>query len=419
MLGKNKLRVKILEDKDIIYLDGGFFGSSYNSKKFTFLNKNNGLIYLKKEGNFYRQIDEDNPFVYELDNSVSELRDLKEVKWNDIYSSSNDNGSEKVYQYVINKLSKFKKPKDNYLYEFKSSISFATTIYINGSEANFHLDEYLYVPKRIEDEGLDYVEILVAKDEVFLKFTRFLSDGSYSVIYDNDFNVVMEGENSSSNMWNRLENYKKNDGREMIKQWGFIRETSEIAERAGIDKATGIPRTGLDEYLSVIFPDTDDWVHDKTTGLVKKDGKKSLSRPDYRSEQLKLIVEFDGLPHYQKPSDLQRDMTNQELYESYGYKVVRVPYFIQLSNEVVEKLFGVKVEEPLFDDSIPSLSVEACNTPAFLCPVGIYRMARDFNISEKQYEVNVNYLKESDNLLTNLDLLEAAKEDIDKHGFRL
>ena len=46
-------------------------------------------------------------------------------------------------------------------------------------------------------------------------------------------------------------------------------------------------------------------------------------------------------------------------------------------------------------------------------------MARDFNISEKQYEVNVNYLKESDNLLTNLDLLEAAKEDIDKHGFRL
>ena len=66
----------------------------------------------KKEGNFYRQIDEDNPLVYELDNSVSELRDLKRVKWiYDIYSSSLDNGSEKVYQYVINKLSKFKKQK--------------------------------------------------------------------------------------------------------------------------------------------------------------------------------------------------------------------------------------------------------------------------------------------------------------------
>ena len=419
MLEKNKLRVKFLEDKDVIYLDGSFFGGSYNSEEFTFLNKNNGLIYLKKEGNFYRQIDEDNPLVYELDNSVSELRDLKRVKWiYDIYSSScHNDGSERVYQYVINKLSKFKKPKENYLFEFKDS--WAPIIYINGGSAKLHLEEYLYVSKKIENEDLDYVEILVAKDEVFLKFTRLLSDGSYSVIYDNDFNVVMEGEISPSDMWNRLENYKKNDGKEMVKQWGFVRETSEIAERAGIDKATGIPRTGLDEYLNVIFPDIDDWVHDKTTGLIKEDGKKSLSRPDYRSEQLKLIVEFDGLPHYQKPSDLQRDMANQELYESYGYKVVRVPYFIQLSNEVVEKLFGVKVAEPLFDDSIPSLSVEACNTPAFLCPVGIYRMARDFNISEKQYEVNVNYLKESDNLLTNLDLLEAAKEDIDKHGFRL
>lgn len=217
LLGKNKLRVKILEDKDVIYLDGGFFGNSYYSKKYTFLNKNSGLIYLKKEDNFYRQIDKDNPFVYELDNSVSELRDLKRVKWYDIYSPSyGNNGSEKVYQYVINKLSKFKKPKDNYLFEFKDS--WAPIIYINGGSAKFHLDEYLYVPKRIEDEDLDYVEILVAKDEVFLKFTRFLSDGSYSVIYDNDFNVVMEGENSSSNMWDRLENYKKNDGKEMVKQ---------------------------------------------------------------------------------------------------------------------------------------------------------------------------------------------------------
>ena len=39
----------------------------------------------------------------------------------------------------------------------------------------------------------------------------------------------------------------------MVKQWGFIRETSKIAEKAGIDKATGILRTGLDEYLSVIL----------------------------------------------------------------------------------------------------------------------------------------------------------------------
>ena len=41
----------------------------------------------------------------------------------------------------------------------------------------------------------------------------------------------------------------------MIKnKWGFLRETAELARKAGIDKDTGIHRTGLDEYLKIIFP---------------------------------------------------------------------------------------------------------------------------------------------------------------------
>lgn len=33
------------------------------------------------------------------------------------------------------------------------------------------------------------------------------------------------------------------------RQWGFLRETKEKAAEAGIDKDTGVCRTGLDEYL--------------------------------------------------------------------------------------------------------------------------------------------------------------------------
>ena len=44
----------------------------------------------------------------------------------------------------------------------------------------------------------------------------------------------------------------------MSKNWGFLRETSELAKKAGIDKDTGLVRTGLNEYLDVIFPDTHD-----------------------------------------------------------------------------------------------------------------------------------------------------------------
>lgn len=46
-------------------------------------------------------------------------------------------------------------------------------------------------------------------------------------------------------------------------KWGFLRETTEQAKKAGIDKDTGLHRTGLDEYLKAIFPDVSDWVHDK------------------------------------------------------------------------------------------------------------------------------------------------------------
>ena len=48
----------------------------------------------------------------------------------------------------------------------------------------------------------------------------------------------------------------------MNKVWGFLRETTELAQKAGIDKDTGLIRTGLNEYFDVIFPDTHDWLHE-------------------------------------------------------------------------------------------------------------------------------------------------------------
>ena len=59
----------------------------------------------------------------------------------------------------------------------------------------------------------------------------------------------------------------------MTTKWGFLRETKELAQAAGIDKDTGYHRTGLEDYLKVIFPDVseDEWVHNKAFG--KHNGK--------------------------------------------------------------------------------------------------------------------------------------------------
>ena len=130
-------------------------------------------------------------------------------------------------------------------------------------------------------------------------------------------------------------------------------------------------------------------------------------RPDYRSESLKLIVEFDGLPHYTDPSNILRDADNTAFYEKCGYKVVRIPFFIQLTNEVVEQLFGVSVEEPLFCEGIPSLGPKGKNTPAFLCHKGIQKMAREYLRFPEQYATNMKFLKkQEDQYLVDYTLLE-------------
>ncbi len=142
----------------------------------------------------------------------------------------------------------------------------------------------------------------------------------------------------------------------MERKWGFLRETDEQAKEAGIDKDTGLHRTGLEVYLQIIFPQVDVWLHDKTLGMI--DGINHRSRPDYRSEQLKLIVEFDGLQHYTKPDIIEKDLKNTERYTSIEYKVVRIPYFIQLSHKAVKTLFDVTLVKPQKDKNKPFVSIK-------------------------------------------------------------
>lgn len=101
------------------------------------------------------------------------------------------------------------------------------------------------------------------------------------------------------------------------KRWGYLRETTQKAQKAGIDPETGLFRTGLEVYLKAIFPDVNDWISDK-----KVEGLKRNFRPDSRNEQLQLIVEFDGLPHYTDPQNIHLDEVKTKYYQDAGYKVV-------------------------------------------------------------------------------------------------
>ena len=124
-----------------------------------------------------------------------------------------------------------------------------------------------------------------------------------------------------------------------------------------------------------------------------------------------LIVEFDGVQHYQNPDRIKNDDKNQKVYEANGYKVVRIPYFIQLTNDAVEQLFGIKLKEPLFDGSIPSMGPKGKNSPASCCPLGLMRMAEEIQRFPEQMHVNIKALEDADDdVITGVSLLKREIE---------
>lgn len=100
------------------------------------------------------------------------------------------------------------------------------------------------------------------------------------------------------------------------------------------------------------------------------------ARPSYRCENLKLIVEFDGYPHYQIPATILQDWQQDAIYRAMGYRVVRLPYFVRMSPEVARHVFGSSngCIEPsrvqgFIDDDDP--------LPAAFCSLGVERFMQD------------------------------------------
>ena len=169
-------------------------------------------------------------------------------------------------------------------------------------------------------------------------------------------------------------------------KWTWLREKLTGDNEKDIDPITGWRRTPFEKYRDVIFPEVDDWIH-----IRKCPGTNSY--PDFRSETLKMVIEVDDPLHYTNPAKILDDRKKDIQYRALGYEVVRIPYFIQLTNQAVKQLFHRDVSEPLFNPLLPSLFAELTNTPAFLCPAGLLRMAHEFHAFPDQYEVNVKFLE--------------------------
>lgn len=126
-----------------------------------------------------------------------------------------------------------------------------------------------------------------------------------------------------------------------------------------------LTQENLLRYLQLVYPEVNDWIIDKPFS------KEIKLRPDYRSDTLKIIVEFDGFQHYTNASNIIKDINRDKLFLEKGYKVIRVPYFIQACEYTLKVLFGrdVKLEQKFAHGFISKLST--CYLPASFCNLGL------------------------------------------------
>lgn len=125
----------------------------------------------------------------------------------------------------------------------------------------------------------------------------------------------------------------------------------------------------LESYLKLIFPN-EIFIHNKTFPGYR-------FRPDFRCDNLKLVVEFDGDRHYTQAKVILNDQYKDYVLKEHGYKIVRIPNFVQLSTEVIKFLFGVDYEfEQIFPHGFISKEV---TLPADFCCLGIKKFNNDLD----------------------------------------
>jgi hypothetical protein len=142
----------------------------------------------------------------------------------------------------------------------------------------------------------------------------------------------------------------------------------------------------LSEVLKEIFPSAT-FIHDE---VVLDSSIKG--RPDYRCEELKLIVEFDGDQHYRNVKKIKNELKKDLIYSGMGYNIVRIPYFVQISALLIEKLFnkGVKYQQTFPHGFISKTVIMPCD----FCELGIKKFEMDLDkFSYAKTEI-INSLKE-------------------------
>jgi hypothetical protein len=132
-------------------------------------------------------------------------------------------------------------------------------------------------------------------------------------------------------------------------------------------------------------------------------GSNIQSRPDFRCDALKLIIEFDGYRHYNDIKTIINDHNKSYVYGNMGYKIIRIPYFIQLSTIMIKQLFGVDYE--YIQSYQHGFIDEAALLPANFNEEGVKRFIKDLDTYKFAHSEIIMSLKNKIRICNNIDMV--------------
>ena len=103
----------------------------------------------------------------------------------------------------------------------------------------------------------------------------------------------------------------------------------------------------------------------------------------------KLVVNYDDEEHYCNSIVIKTDQEEEEIAKELGYKVIRIPYWIQIDSVTMKHYFGMDVEiKTEYPHGFGNTNVY----PASFCEKGIERFSQELKMlpNEIKYEVIIS-----------------------------
>lgn len=94
----------------------------------------------------------------------------------------------------------------------------------------------------------------------------------------------------------------------------------------------------------------------------------------YEINQQTTVVEFDGDAHYWNSLKIKVDLEKDAVAEKLGYKVVRIPYWVQLTTETLSYYFGL---EKTIKQNFPHGFITTKIFPASFSELGVNRFRKE------------------------------------------